>query len=318
MKSLAIFLSLVSIPTIAAAQQPTTQPAPTQRVTVQFVTGPERKPVSYEMGEKGVPLFRVRVEGQEVWAMLDNGAGRTVVDIGLARSLGLDPAPSLEPFETPTGPVEKWTISQAAIDIPGQMSMRAPVSAIDLTALSQLIGRPVSLIVGKEYFDNLEVVVQPANHQILFAPSGGVQLPASTPYLPIEGEYPKVALTIGGEPLTLGIDLGANGDVKLGSEAWSRLGLDRSPTTEGHSANAAGRATTRISTMVDDVVIGSTSLDGVEVSLGTIFAGQGDGIIGFGLLSRFIFALDVKARRLWLLAPLTPAASAAATAGTAP
>src|SRR6187551_1001431 len=100
MKSLPIFLALVVMPAVATAQQPATGTAQATRVTVQFASSADRKPLSYELAFKGVAVFKVRVEGQDVWAILDNGAGRTVIDTGFARSAGLELAPAEDPFVT--------------------------------------------------------------------------------------------------------------------------------------------------------------------------------------------------------------------------
>jgi hypothetical protein len=229
-----------------------------------------------------------------------------VLDLEFARSLGLQLMP-IERGATPDGEIERWRGPEVDMTIPGQIQMRTPSSATNLSAVSALVGRPISLIVGKEYFDVLAVVVTPTDRQFQFARSGSLRLPADTRYLTLLNTRPQVQATIAGRPLVLTVDLGYNGDIALSPQAWARLGFGDEPSVPNLSATAAGRVTGGAARQVDEVLLGSTSFTDVAVTSRPLLPEHGDGLIGFAMLSRFNFAIDINARRLWLISPVPPA-----------
>jgi len=286
-----------------SADQQAAEPADTgMRLSIRFVPRAERQAVPYER-VRGTALFKAEVNGREVWAMLDNRVTSSVIDLDFASSLGIELGRSAGRFRTPSGSVERWHVPDVAIRVPGQIYMQTPMVAADLSFLSQVTDRPVSLIMGKEYFDGLLVLFTPHDRRIEFAPSGTMELPADTPHLVLQDGRPRVEVMIAGRPAVLTVDLGFNGDIAVSESAWTTLGLNALPATTGRAANANGRVFAMTSAVVGEVVLGSTPVSDVKVTLQPVFPDDGDGFIGLGLLSRFTFALDVKARRLWLIAP---------------
>jgi predicted aspartyl protease len=289
-------------PSASAGQQAADPLAPATRFEIRFVPAAEREAVPYER-VRGTALFKAEVDGREVWAMLDNRVTSSVLDAAFARSLGIELDTLAGRFRTPSGSLERWRVPEVAIRVPGQISMRRPIFAADLSFLSGVTDRPVSLIMGNEYFDGLAVLFTPHDRHIAFAPSGTMDLPADTPHLVLLDDRPRVEVTIAGRPVVLTVDLGFNGDIAVNEKAWIALGLNASSATIGRAANADGRVFAMPSAIVGEVALGSTPVNDVKVTLQPVFADDGDGFIGLGLLSRFTFALDVRARRLWLIAP---------------
>jgi hypothetical protein len=208
--------------------------------------------------------------------------------------------------------LERWRVPDVAIRVPGQISMHRPMFAADLSFLSAVTDRPVSLRMGNEFFDGLAVLFTSHDRTIQFAPSGTMELPADTPHLVLRDDRPRVEVMIAGRPAVLTVDLGFNGDIAVNESAWTTLGLNALPVAAGRAANANGRDFAMSSPIVGEVALGSTSVRDVKVTLQPVFPDDGDGFIGLGLLSRFTFALDVRARRLWLIAPEDPPGAAAA------
>jgi hypothetical protein len=235
--------------------------------------------------------------------MLDNRVTTSVIDAAFARSLGFELDALEGRFRTPSGSLERWRVPDVAIRVPGQIFMQTPMFAADLSFLSEVTGRPVSLILGNEYFDGLAVLFTPRDRHLEFAPSGTLDLPAGTPHLVLQDDRPRVEVMIAGRPAVLTVDLGFNGDIAVNEAAWTTLGLNDLPATTGRAANANGRVFAMSSAIVGEVALGPTSVSDVKVTLQPVFPDDGDGFIGLGLLSRFTFALDVPARRLWLIAP---------------
>ena len=287
---------------VSADQQAVDGIRSSTRFDIRFAPRAERHPVPYEQ-VRGTALFKAQVNGREVWAMLDNRVTSSVIDAAFARSLGIELDTLAGRFRTPSGSLERWRVPEVAIRVPGQISMQRPMFAADLSFLSAVTDRPVSLLMGNEYFDGLAVLFTPHDRTIEFAPSGTLDLPADTPHLALQDDRPRVDVTIAGRPAVLTVDLGFNGEIAVRESAWTALGLTELPATTGRAANANGRVFAMSSAIVGEVALGSTPVRDVKVTLQPVFPGDGDGFIGLGLLSRFTFALDVRARRLWLIAP---------------
>ena len=106
---------------------------------------------------------------------------------------------------------------------------------------------------------------------------------------------------MGGKALNLMIDLGYNGDIALTPQAWDALSLNKRPATFGKGANLNGSVYDVKFVKLPSVGIGPMTVNNVSASLRPLRAEDGDGILGLGVLRRFDFALDVKARKLWLI-----------------
>lgn len=269
---------------------------------IHFVPRVHRKAVHYEL-VRGTVSFRAMINGKQVWALLDNGASTSLIDETFARSLGLQMASVKGAIVTSTGTLKRWRVPAVDIKIPGQIGMQAPLFATDLSRLSAFAGRPISLIIGKEYFDVLMFVFTPRNRQFQIGPSGSLRLPADTPHLDLQGPNPRTEVMVAGQPALLTIDLGNGGDISLGQRAWDRLGMAELPSSSARSVNATGVIANSVGAIVDEVSLGSKHVRGAKVALTSTLPDVHDGYIGFGILSRFNFAIDVKAQRLWLIPP---------------
>ena len=303
----ALVLAVPAPSATIAAQQANSDPRPAQapsQAQLRFVPLAERKPVPYEL-VRNTAVFRAHVNGTEVWALLDNRVTSSAIDEALARALGL-PVSRVGGgrFVTPSGgALDRWRVPAIDLSIPGQAGLRAPVFATDLSRLSAFTDRPIAFIVGKEYFDVLAFLFNPAKHEFRIEPSGALPLPADTPHLVLANDRPQVEVTIAGQPVLLTIDLGHGGDIALNRAAWDRLGMAALPTMPRRSVDGSGTVTESVVATLDEVALGPQPVAGVKVALAPTLADDGDGYLGFGLLSRFEFALDIKARRLWLVAP---------------
>jgi hypothetical protein len=272
------------------------------RFDIRFLPRDQRKALSYELVQ-GAPAFKALVNDREVWALLDNQTSRSLIDETFARAIGLQLTPQEGRVLTATGELRLWRAPTVDLVIPGQVRVQAPVLATDLSRLSAFADRPLSFAVGKEYFNSLLFMFTPRNREIKLGPSGSLRTPADTPYVLLQNDVPQIEVMIAGRPTLLTIDLGYNGDIALSPEAWDRLDMNERPTTPNRSVNAEGVIIESVATEVDDVSLDSRPLKAVKIKRAPTLAEHGDGRVGFGLLSRFNFALDVKARRLWLIPP---------------
>lgn len=270
------------------------------KIDIHFVTGKDRKPVPYEMND-GVLLFQAQINGQAVWAMLDNESGDSLIDAAFARTHGLTLGPPLGPLRTPGGTLERRRVEGVRLSIQGQASFTAPLSAADLSFASRVAGKPISVVLGKEYFESLGFLIDPRSKELQFGPSGSLTVPATIPYVELLNDRPQVEVRVNGHPAVVTVDLGYNGTLSLNDAAWAELGLNDAPSTNAKSANFDGRFREMKSTRVDEVSLGPETRHDVDVRLDRSFPEDGDGIIGLGFLSKFIFAIDEKSRRIWFI-----------------
>lgn len=294
--------ALCSAPCRGSQTQTPISLAGSYQIQVHFTPKEFRKPVPFEL-VKGHLLFKARVQGQGIWAMLDNGTKGTLIDADFAQSAGLKVGPVIGQIETATGTLERRRIATAEIEIPGQFQATTPLSAADLSFVSKVIGRPVSMIVGKEFFDNLLFVIRPSNGTFETAPSGGLNAPPNTPQLDLKNDPAQVEIAIGGKPALVTVDLGDDDVLGLSNAAWNRLGLNHRPGIEGATAGAEGHVAATRDITVDQLAIGPVTAHNVTVSMRPIDPIDGDGTIGIGFFSLFDFAIDTKARKIWLISP---------------
>lgn len=311
-------LALLAVAALAAPSQATAQAQPSDPATIniqaQFYLGTEdRKPTTFELFHRLI-LFKAQIQGREVWALLDNGFDRTVIDTGFASSQGLNVTPTGGQLRSATGSLEGSIVSEATILVPGQVSLRGSFHAADLSIMSRTLGRSISLVLGKELFQDMAVVIKPSDGIFEFWPSAALSLPPEAPrlHLPkdavelvLNNDVPHLDLMIAGKPAVITVDLGSNDAIALSEGAWAKLGLNNFATTEGQSMGAEGRPVTTRTTLVPDISIGPIQSFGVPVTAKPVLPGMGDGLLGMGYLSQFNFVIDTKARRLWLLSPVS-------------
>jgi predicted aspartyl protease len=268
-------------------------------------------------------LFKAQIEGREVWALLDNGCDFTVIDRRFAKARGLRVGRPVGLLRTATGSLEHSIVSDVDIVIPGQARLRGAFFAADLSMASRSLGKPIALILGKEVFRDTAVLIRPSENSFEFWPSTALSLPPEAPRLPLpkdarelvlKNDVPQLDILIAGKPAMLTVDLGSNDVIALSEAAWARLGLNNHATTVGQSVGAEGRPVATRTTVVSDISVGSVPGFEASVTEKPILAAMGDGLIGMGYFRHFNFAIDLKARRLWLISPVAGSSNAASPA----
>lgn len=305
LKNIVAAVLLISSPqTVSAGAQPAApmqSPGEVVQFKINLVPNADRRPVAFEI-INNVPVFRAKIGGNPVWAVLDNGMGISLIDVNFARSHGLAIGRLVSPLTTATGSVQRWRLDGVSVEIPGQMSMTSAFSAVDLSFVERAVGRPVSLVIGKEYFDNLAVLVRSSDQTLQFGPSGSLRASPKTPLIELRNGS-QVQVDVGGRPLLLSIDLGSNNQIVLSESAWSSLGVESAPTTNGKAANLQGEVFGAKQSTLPHVRLGSVVASDVRVSIEPVLAHDADGLLGFGFLDHLDFALDSKAGKLWLIPP---------------
>ena len=276
----------------------------TVSVEVQLARQDEHEPVPFELVQNHI-LFKARVDGQEVWATLDNGFDRTAIDLGFGRARKLGVSAPIGQGGTPTGRIELRQAINVPIEIPGQIRFSPPVVVTDLSAISRQFGVPVALVLGGDNFAFLSFFISPSQRIFQLTASGAMTAPPNSAVLILKNDKPQIDITIEGRPALVTLDMGDDVTVSVGEAAAKRLGLHDRPAVPGESRGAEGGVVATRAVVAETIGIGPARVDKVPVVIRpAALAGTGDGTIGMGLLANSNFLIDIKARRLWLIAPV--------------
>jgi hypothetical protein len=292
-------LSLAPIASALAATPPMS-PAPangSSSVTLEFER-PHRRPVPFEL-VRGKLVFRAVVADRPVWALLDTGMQVSLVDSRFAQQNQLPVGGSMRPLVTPTGSLPMSRVDAVKVAIPGQATFEASFGSVDLGFASTYLGRTIDLVIGEPYTSSLAFVIFGPSRRLEISPSGSLRLPPDTPFAPMTPSG-EVEVSVNGATIRAKLDLGAAEDLVLTSQGWAKLGLSSAKVTAGTAAGLDGTSRPSSLTIVRAMRVGPFQASDVSVSKQLLTAKDGDAVIGLGFLSRFNFAIDQKAGKLWL------------------
>lgn len=296
----AIFISAFDhTPAIAAEE---VAPA---RATVSFLKRADRKPVPIDLSN-GLIAFEVEINGKRGWAILDNLAGRSTVDLAFARATGAEIGSRSVPITPGHGPgyeqVEAHRLARPlAIHFPGQMTATAALQTADLRFLPKVRDNAVALVIGQDFFRHLAFAVDFRSASFQIGPSGTINAGSASTALPITGPRAALPITINGKSLVVDIDLGSNGGLAIKPEPWDRTGLTGGNQV-GFSRNISGEVYSFAKVELPELSVGPFVVEKTPVRKMERYVGSSDGIAGMVLLRKFdAFAIDLKQNRLWLV-----------------
>lgn len=277
---------------------------------------PDSGPIAFDLHAGTRIYIPATVNGTATQVLLDSGAEMTVLDKTFAESLGL--AFEGEVAAVGTGGVGEARFAKGVtLDLGGIAFVDRTVAVIDLAAISQALGRPLPVILGKDAFNGLVVDIDfPARSLTFHEPAGYVPPQEATELaLVSSGAIRAVPVSIEGRaPVLFDFDTGNGGALILYPAYAGAEGLlEGRPATMTLSGAVGGVRESGLAT------IRSLEIGGFEVSdIPTVFPRAGPsavdadrtaGNIGMGVLGRFRLVTDFANNRLWLSA--TPEALAA-------
>ncbi len=322
MRALSLFAGLLVCAGLAAApaaaQVPpdfTVKPEPATAVLQpfpkdKFIPAKTRTPVPYEAWRQRM-LFKMTVGGREVTALFDTGAS-SFIDLKLARTLGLTLEPDLRGFDTLNGgSLAAWRSNDVSLIFPAQFRVDATQFRVaDLSLTSEGLGRDIGFIFGSDMLRTLVIAVDPATRTFKFGPSGGLPGAPGADELPVKGTMPVITVSAGGKDLSVMLDTGADREICLTPTAWRSLYPEITGVRASASKDAMGVVREARQGRLKALTLGAARLQDVDLCEQTLPNSPLDGIVGYALLSRYEFTLDIGAGKLWL----TPAKPSAAPA----
>lgn len=241
----------------------------------------------------GFLWLKVRVAGRSepLHFLLDSGAASSVVDLGVARRLGLDLGARVAVqgvhSRTTARRVAGFTAQAGGVALPD-----APL-AVDLGGVSATCQQPIDGLLGADFFQGRIVQIDLAAGKVRLldrAPSGGRG--AALPLRVRRGAFCVPAGIGGSPPQWLRVDTGCDSAIE-----WAAGPGAASP---GGGASI-GLASARGRSICADVQLGGHALRGVRIGVHdrAIFPGE-DGLLGNAALSRFRVTIDAPGGRLIL------------------
>lgn len=250
---------------------------------------------------RGNRLFiPVIVNGRPTEALLDSGAELTLIDDDFAAALGL--TRSGEETVKGSGGEDKVQFAEGVSIHAVDTDLKGlTVAVLDLQDLSQrLVGVPVSIILGREFFDagrfRLDIDSGTIRRLDPSVRPKGTMLPLATHH-GIEG-FP---VTIEGHSgIQASLDLGNGSEMMIGRKAAERLGIAAAgQIVERKTGGGIGGAVERDIVVLSKVTFAGKKFSNVRAAIEEQDS-QSDANIGVSMLRHFIIVTDFPGHKLWL------------------
>lgn len=302
-------------PAAPPAAAPQSGPGVRLQLSIRVPPPEQRAVVPYETPTHIV--FRAKVAGRDVWALLDSGFTTSAMDLTLAREAGLAVNPTDASAKSLHGRMPLWQVDETTVLVPGQAEIAYKgLPAIDLKPTSAGLGRPIGLVLGMDLISNAVLVVDTVGKTFRVAPGRLTSPPPgfrAIDLLPGPAGRPRINITVGGQEIPVVIDTGGYGEVSITPQVWASVIPADARVLLNTSGGAEGVERMERATVVPEIELGGGRLRNVAVRRGP--PDSDENLLGLGLLSRFRFVLDVREGKLWLAPrPLTVPPPGAATA----
>jgi hypothetical protein len=261
-------------------------------------------PVAFTRGSQGHVVIPVIVNGEAGYAVLDNGAGVSVIDRGFAEDHGLIDRDTRAIFNRAGGsPVHRRAVIRV-----GGAEEKVKAGVMDLQPLSDTAGERIIAVVGEEFFKDRVVEVDFSRQSVRFLDRDNFIPPAGAPIVLKASDSAKarIPLTLEGVTLEAVLDLGASYTLAVPQGATAKRWLaEGRPWTEQFSSSVHGdrlRASRNRLMTAKSVTVGGLTLNDIPtdvLSQKWLVAPSGAGI-GVNLLSRFDLVFDIKGKRMWM------------------
>lgn len=256
--------------------------------------------------ETRIELFRnrlfipVSVNGTRVTALLDSAAEMSVIDDNLARRLRLRPG-SDQPVNGSGGPEKGRFAHGLSLSAAGLHLRHMTAVVLDLRDLSQrLVGRPVSLILGREIFDTARLRVDLARGTIAAVSRTAIPRGERFTLVTAHGVETFPVSVEGGPPVRAEFDLGNGSEVLVGKAYAEQAGLLAPERIVGRSdGGGIGGKVSRDIVVLKSLTIGGRTFENVRAAIDATGT-AGDVNVGTSILRHFLITTDFPQRMLWL------------------
>jgi predicted aspartyl protease len=258
---------------------------------------------------RSLVLVQARVQGQGPFACLvDTGANPSVIDLALARKLGLRLSGEAGAAEGIGSDQVKIHETEMLAAVGNATASPVAAVAVDLAALSRAFGRPIDCILGQSWLATRVTEIDYPRGVLRQRQSRRTEASCST--MPMrfwmdDDLMPLVTAQVNGQDVAVSLDTGSNGVLKLFPLEARRAGVEVEPASEGSVTGVRGRAAVS-GGRATRVQFGPLALSDVRITVGERNEGESagrSGNLGNGLLRLGVLTLDYPARRIRVCAP---------------
>jgi predicted aspartyl protease len=253
-----------------------------------------------------VELFRnrlfvpVTVNGHRVTALLDSAAEMSVIDDDLARRLRL--RLGSDQAVNGSGGADKGRFAHGLSLAAAGIRLRHMIAVVlDLKDLSQrLVGRPVSLILGREIFEAARLRVDLARGTLAAVPRSATP-PGERFALATERGVETFPVSVEGRPpVRAEFDLGNGSEVLVGKAYAEQIGLLTPERIVGRSdGGGIGGRVSRDIVMLKSLTVAGRTFENVRAAIDATGT-AGDLNVGTSILRHFLITTDFPQHSLWL------------------
>lgn len=260
--------------------------------------------IPFELYRGNRIVLNGRINGAKTSMVLDSGAGVTALDRAFAEKIGLKGGQKISASGT-GGDQEAELYQNVTIEAGNLRLSGVTVVAIDMSQIAKAIGRPIPVVLGREFFiagiigldfDRREITLSPTDR--FAAPTGAIEVK-----LKREGTLHFIPISISGLPsVEAAFDLGNGGTLSLSKEYHESQPLFASlPFATGLAGGVGGLHEIKRVT-VPRVKMAGFTLERVPADLGAIANGpyEGRANVGIQMFRPFKLTMDLGHDRLWL------------------
>ena len=258
--------------------------------------------VAFEVSPGGHLLVSAQVAGRRLNALLDTGAASNVVDTQIARALTL-PVTKVGVAAGMTGDVAVGSVSLPPIFLGAHQLRAGAASALDLTPFSLSSGRPIELVLGQPFFENVWVEIDFAERELRIAPLS-VPEPVHERQLPLDSDDHgrlTVPVMLGGLRAVQAMhDLGSGIPIYVSpAYAENNLLLVTKKVSKSATVGAEGLSFSQISTLESISIAGFVIRD-VPFQVPSAWNQKSQVVVGLPVWSRFRSLIDLRGKKLGL------------------
>ena len=244
------------------------------------------------------------VTGQVVQGLLDSGATEHAMDAGLARTLGIR-ATGRRVNTLGIGGVSRGFYSDLVdLLIGGRMFARSTVAILDLSDLSNRLGQPVQMLLGRPLFNAMTVEMDFRLRTARLWERLRFTEPTDATAVKLSGIMGLMTapVTLPGGVVYAAVDTGTMPGLVVSPRGAERLGLlkDESKVSTTLLGGVAGVSEGRI-TSAASLKLADKTFEDVPVRISPRPVGP-EAVLGLELLSRFHLHLDLGYQRMWMRA----------------
>ncbi|GAA4713269.1 aspartyl protease family protein [Sphingomonas lutea] len=301
MKKLSIILASLALASAGGLTLAHAQQIAPPRVT--FMA--QSHTVPFELYRGNRIFAAAELNGHPTPVILDTGASATTIDAAYARSIGLPPGRKIQ-GQGAGGAVDAELVSGVTLEIGGMRFEDMTVGVIDLSLVSRGIGRPVNVILGREFFNSAVVSLDWAGRTLTVNSHASFRPAAAAAELKLsrKGPFNTIPVAVAGDkPIQALLDLGNGGNLSLPRTYWgARADLSRLRYAESRMGGVGGLHAARV-TVLPAVGLGNRTFANVPATLsdsGNDHDPEKMANVGIGLLKQFHVDLDLGRDRIYL------------------